>query len=213
MSARKAVNPQAAIPNYEEEDIEIPMRDGAHITVRIHKPKQPPMEGSPVFVVYHGGGFVMGDLDSEAVLCRQWVELGGVAVNVGYRLAPEHPFPGPVHDALDALKWVSNQPSYFTILLTCETAAHIEELGVNPTKGFIVGGISAGGNLGAVVSHIYRDEGLNPPLTGVYLSIPSTCPPDVLPEKYKEFYLSREQNKNAPVINNANMALFASEFF
>jgi acetyl esterase/lipase len=106
-AARKAATPQPTIPNYEEEDRQIRMRDGTHITVRIHRPKQLPGGGSPVFVVYHGGGFVFGDLDSEAVLCRQWVELGGVAVNVDYRLAPEYPFPVPVHDAFDALKWVS----------------------------------------------------------------------------------------------------------
>jgi acetyl esterase/lipase len=70
-----------------------------------------PAGGSPVFVVYHGGGFVFGDLDSETILCRQWVELGGVAVNVDYRLAPENPFPGPIHDAFDALKWVRKPSS------------------------------------------------------------------------------------------------------
>jgi acetyl esterase/lipase len=98
------------------------------------------------------------------------------------------------------------------MVLTCKTAAHIEELGVSPTKGFLVGGISAGGNFSTVVSHLYRDEGLSPPLTGVYLSIPSTRPPEHLPEKYKEFYLSREQNKNAPVVNNSTLALLASKF-
>jgi acetyl esterase/lipase len=106
--AQNTAIPRPFNPSYVEEDRQIPMRDGFHITIRIHRPKQPPADGSPVFVVYHGGGFVFGDLDSEAVLCRQWTELGGVAVNVDYRLAPEHPFPGPVYDAFDALKWVRN---------------------------------------------------------------------------------------------------------
>jgi acetyl esterase/lipase len=75
-AARKAATPQPTIPNYEEEDCQIRMRDGSHITVRIHRPKQLPVRGSPVFAVYHSGGFVFGDLDSQAVLCRQWVELG-----------------------------------------------------------------------------------------------------------------------------------------
>lgn len=90
-----------------EEDRHIPVRDGATITVRIHSPKTPPAGGSPVFVVYHGGGYCLGGLDNEALLCRNWVtNFGGVAVNVDYRLAPEFPFPHGVNDAYDALKWV-----------------------------------------------------------------------------------------------------------
>lgn len=89
-----------------EDDRQIPVRDGSTITVRIHRPKNAPSGGSPVFVVYHGGGFCLGGLDNETVLCRQWTELGGVAVNVDYRLSPEHPFPTGVNDAFDALKWV-----------------------------------------------------------------------------------------------------------
>ena len=85
----------------------IRMRDGDFIAVRICTPKQRPADGSPVLVMYHGGVYCLGELDSEALLCRKWAaELGGVSVNVGYRLAPEHPFPVGVHDAFDALKWV-----------------------------------------------------------------------------------------------------------
>lgn len=50
---------------------------------------------------------MIGGLDSEEVMCRQWVALGGVVVNVDYRLAPEHPFPVPGNDCYDALLWVS----------------------------------------------------------------------------------------------------------
>ncbi|RAL63653.1 hypothetical protein DID88_003696 [Monilinia fructigena] len=96
-----------------EEDRQIPVRDGSFITVRIHRPKNPPSGGSPVFVVYHGGGFCLGGLENETVLCRLWTELGGVAVNVDYRLAPEHSFPIGINDAYDALKW---------------TALHVDEL-------------------------------------------------------------------------------------
>jgi len=72
----------------------------------------------------------------------------------------------------------------------------------------LVGGISAGGNFGAVVSHLYRDEKLSPPLTGVYLSIPAIMQPEHVPEKYKDFFLSREQNKNAITLNDDSIALF-----
>ena len=75
----------------------------------------------------------------------------------------------------------------------------------------MVGGISAGGNFGTVVSHLYRDEKLSPPLTGVYLSIPACIGPDTVPAKYKDVYLSREQNKNAPILNAESMALFDSK--
>jgi acetyl esterase/lipase len=198
-SAKKALteaNTARGDVPYLEEDREIQVRDGAFIKVRLHTPKIPPKDGSPIFVVYHGGGFCLGDLDSEAVLCRKFTELGGVAVNVDYRLAPEHPFPIPIHDAYDALKW---------------TAAHFEELGGNPSKGFLVGGISAGANFSAVIPHLYRDEKLSPPLTGVFLSVPACIGPDVVPPKYKKVYLSREQNKNAPILNADSMTLFDSK--
>jgi acetyl esterase/lipase len=57
--------------------------------------------------MYHGGGYAVGGLDNETLLLRRWARLGGVAVNVDYRLAPEHPFPVGIHDAYDALKWAS----------------------------------------------------------------------------------------------------------
>jgi acetyl esterase/lipase len=99
--------------SYVEEDRQVPVRDGSSIIVRIHKPKTPPEDGCPIFVVYHGGGFVLGGLDNEALLCRNFTELGGIAVNVDYRLAPEHPFPVPIEDAYDALKWVRTRSSIY----------------------------------------------------------------------------------------------------
>ena len=74
-------------------------------------------------------------------------------MNVDYRLAPEAPFPAAPNDAWDALTWA---------------AANAKEvLGADPSKGFIVCGTSAGGNLTDVVAHLARDEKLNPPLTGL----------------------------------------------
>jgi len=79
-------------------------------------------------------------------------------VNVGYRLAPEHKFPTAQTDCWDAVKWL---------------AAHASELGADPTKGFIVGGISAGGTTSAVVSVLAAEEKLSPPITGQWLCAPS----------------------------------------
>jgi hypothetical protein len=100
------VNTAPGDATYLEEEREIPVRDGSSITVRIHSPMNPPQDGGPVFVVYHGGGFALGGLDNETLLCRNFTQLGGVAVNVDYRLSPENPFPVGIHDAYDALKWV-----------------------------------------------------------------------------------------------------------
>lgn len=180
-------------PSYVEEDIRIPVRDGSTIAIQIHKPKALPDDGCPIFVVYHGGGFCLGGLDNEVVLCRAFTALGGIAVNVDYRLAPEHPFPVPCLDAYDALKW---------------TAAHFKELGGNPQKGFLVGGISAGANFASILSYLARDDKLSPPLTGSYLSIPACGPKELFPEKYMDVYLSREQNRNAPILDDVAMKLF-----
>ncbi len=113
LQAKQEMNSQAQsdeAPWYDEEDRQIPVRDGCSITVRIHKPKILPEDGCPIFVVYHGGGFCLGTLDNENLLCRNFTKLGGIAVNVDYRLAPDHPFPVPCEDAYDALKWVQTGP-------------------------------------------------------------------------------------------------------
>lgn len=68
------------------------------------------------------------------------------------------------------------------------------------SKGFIIGGTSAGGNIAAVLAHLARDDGLAPKLTGQYLAIPAVGSGDVIPEKYRSRWLSYEQNKNAPVL-------------
>ncbi len=90
-----------------------------------------------LLVYFHGGGWVLGDLDTHDALCRLLCDQAGVAVlNVGYRLAPEHPFPAAVDDALTAFRWAH---------------ANAARLGVDPTR-IAVGGDSAGGNLATVVA-------------------------------------------------------------
>jgi acetyl esterase/lipase len=101
-----ASKPSSTDISYTETDKQIPMRDNTIITVRIHRPLAPPPKGSPGLVLFHGGGFCLGDCDSEVALCRSWTALGGVAVNVSYRLAPENRFPIAVDDAEDSLIWV-----------------------------------------------------------------------------------------------------------
>jgi acetyl esterase len=107
----------------------------------------PPARGESkgLLVFFHGGGFVLGDLESHDSICRDLAAQSGVAVlAVDYRLAPEHPFPAAVEDAWAAL---------------CFAHDHADDLGTTPND-LAVGGDSAGGNLAAVVALMARDAHL-----------------------------------------------------
>lgn len=133
LEARKALS--NSIPNtswpLSEEDRQIPTRDGNKIAVRVYTPDKAVEGGHPLVVMFHGGGFSLGDLDSEEWNCRAFcAKLGCVVVNVDYRLAPEHPFPTPVNDAWDAVKWVWYRP----ILLTNVSRLIIDSYRQPPTS-------------------------------------------------------------------------------
>jgi acetyl esterase len=112
----------------------------------------------PLLIYYHGGGFVLGDLDSHDVLCRSLaLNSGATVVSVHYRLAPEAKFPAAAEDAMAVLDWMS---------------ANAARIGTDPNR-IAVGGDSAGGNLAAVVSIHARDRGL-PKLALQLLLYPAT---------------------------------------
>jgi acetyl esterase len=115
------------------------------VPVRLYRPKDVPAATPlPALVYFHGGGWVIGDLETHDVLCRQLTAGAGIAVvSVDYRLAPEHKFPAAADDAWTATRWV---------------AAHAGDLGLDASR-LAVGGDSAGGNLAAVVSLMARDQG------------------------------------------------------
>lgn len=108
LAAAKNLASGSQLPDdIEEVYYDIPMRDGATIKARVFIPKNVPSDGAPLIVQIHGGGYVIGDLDSELMTCtRLTQELGLVTVNIDYRLAPEHKFPTAVTDGYDAVKWV-----------------------------------------------------------------------------------------------------------
>jgi len=133
----------------------------------------------PALVYYHGGGWVIGDLDTHDVLCRELANAVRCAVfAVDYRLAPEHPFPAAVEDACDALAWV---------------AENADALGVDAAR-LAVGGDSAGGNLAAVAALAARDAG-RPKLAAQLLVYPATDQHGGFPshERNAEGYLLTRQ--------------------
>ena len=110
-NAKKAMSAEMGpkIPGVVEHDEQVEMRDGHKITCRIHKPETAPSGGSPLFVMFHGGGWCIGGLENEELQCRLLAsKLGMTCVNVDYRLAPEWKFPNGPHDCIDATKWVSS---------------------------------------------------------------------------------------------------------
>ena len=128
----------------EVRDLQVPAGSGPHgaIPLRLYKPSV--AEVLPVLVYYHGGGWVIGDLDTHDVLCRELAHLSGCAVvAVDYRMGPEYRFPAAVDDCFAATRWVRQ---------------NAQTLGLDADR-MAVGGDSAGGNLAAVVSLLSRDAG------------------------------------------------------
>ncbi len=157
LAGRLVTNPEP--PELKSvEPLAIPTPHGS-IPARIYTPKTLRQTGglAPCLVFFHGGGWVIGDLDSHDVVCRKLAEEGElIVISVDYRLAPEHKFPAAVDDAIAATKWI---------------AANARKLGVDAER-LTVGGDSAGGNLAAVVAIAARD-GNGPAISGQVLIYPA----------------------------------------
>ena len=141
---RRAVTQPEPPPIAETRDLQASGPQGP-IPLRLYQPlpaaqrKAPP----PVLVYYHGGGWVIGSIDSADGACRTLcMNSKAVVISVDYRLAPEHKYPAPVEDAYEAFTWV---------------AANAASLGIDPAR-IAVGGDSAGGNLAAVTALMARDR-------------------------------------------------------
>jgi acetyl esterase len=129
---------------------------GGDLSVRIYHPQDKAL--LPVLVFYHGGGWVLGSLDTHDSVARALAAAANcIVVSVDYRLAPEHRFPAAVDDSVSAVRWVHT---------------HAAEFGADSHR-IAVGGDSAGGNLAAVVALALRDTG-GPALAGQLLVYPVT---------------------------------------
>ena len=141
----RAAMPVETEPVGDVEDRTVPGPAG-DIPVRVYRPEGR-ADGNgrhPLVMLYHGGGWVVGDLDNEDVTCRGLcVRTNSVVISVDYRLAPETPFPGGAEDCYAATAWA---------------AEHADELGIDATR-MATSGTSAGGNLAGAVALMARDRG------------------------------------------------------
>lgn len=126
--------------------MEIPMArdDGTTLLGRLYRPLESrPGDALPLLVYFHGGGWCVGDIESYDSLCRELANESACAVlSVDYRLAPDHPFPAAVDDAVFAAEWA---------------ARHSQTLGIDPNR-VALGGDSAGGTLSIVASLLLRER-------------------------------------------------------
>ncbi|MGM8364336.1 alpha/beta hydrolase [Virgibacillus sp. W0181] len=143
----------APLANIEDKVIPV---DGGEINIRIYTPEG--IGPFPIFVYYHGGGWVLGDIATSDASCRMIAnKTRHIVVSVDYRLAPEYKYPTPINDSYAALKWIS------------ENAAAINGIASN----IVVGGDSAGGNIAAAMSLKSREQN-GPPISAQVLIYPVT---------------------------------------
>ncbi|KAJ5965179.1 Alpha/Beta hydrolase protein [Penicillium vulpinum] len=200
LSQGSMVNEEAICEMYsrhgtQETLMTIPMRDGHESEMRMIK--QPnAMPNTPLVILIYGGGFFSGTNIQLLPWATATAALYGATVILpSYRLAPQHKFPISHNDIWDSVKWI---------------AANASSLGADLSKGFVIGGSSAGGNLAIVTAHRAMREKLSPSLTGVVAIVPPCMDEKHVPEKYKHLWVSREQNANSPVCNAKDIETWMS---
>lgn len=157
----------------------ISARDGHALVVRLYTPAASSTAPAPALLFAHGGGWFQCSLAVYDGPCRALANASGyVVAAVGYRLAPEHPFPVPLHDVADAWLWLQSNAT---------------ALGLDPSR-LAIGGDSAGGNLAAACCLLLRDQGLLLPRHQLllYPALDATMASDSYREFASGYYLSAE---------------------
>lgn len=200
---RTAAGMKFLAPHVHTADYTIPTRDGSSIEARTYRSiKKDKSEKLPVYIYFHGGGFIFGSIASEDFTCAQTaINIGVLVVNVNYRHSPEHVFPTAWHDSQDAFAWVHK---------------NIEELGGDSSK-VLVGGVSAGGQLAASLTlekHLGKNEVTRdlPEIAGQILIIPCVASSYTYAEgpgkKIVPGKSSYIENENAPILPKKTVEFF-----
>ncbi|GME94825.1 unnamed protein product [Ambrosiozyma monospora] len=173
-------------------DIKFKSFDGTEIILRIYRPNDAkPDELLPVHIDFHGGGWGLGDLDTEVHILKHYVANARIVViDVDYRLIPEVPFPSGLKDCFEAVKFVYS---------------HADELNVNKNS-ISVGGVSAGGNISLAVNHLCRDEGIK--LVLVCAGTPQVSDIQNISKADESPYKSMKEFEFAPTLNWARLKWF-----
>lgn len=188
-----------ARPSYgtRETTTNVPMRDGYLNELRIITPGDTSPK-APLMVFIHGGAFFAGTNKQTVPWARAIAALyKTIVVLPSYRLAPEHKFPISSNDTWDTVQWISQNASF---------------LGADLLAGFVLAGLSAGGTLAIVTAQKALEKKLSPGLTGLLASVPSCLSEEIVPEKYKEVWFSREQNANAPILGKSEMDMLTRQW-
>lgn len=189
-----------------ETTIEIPLPDGTTSRTIVTRPASPAPggKGYPLIVLLYGGGWCGGEPEMMTAPARGFAALlGAVVACPTYKVAPENPFPAPMHSAWEAVAWLSHPGN-----LNGGALLKDDGVFVDPDLGLVIGGASAGANIAAVIAGIAaavaadRDSplvrGLSPlarPLTGVFASVPALVAEAMtLPAEYATRWTSRVDN-------------------
>ncbi|KAH6617557.1 Alpha/Beta hydrolase protein [Chaetomium tenue] len=198
--------------NLTETEHTVPLSTGFVSRVLLCHPsptptQAPPNPGnpSPIILLFHGGIHVLGAPEFDLPLARRLAQTHHATVVLpSTRKAPESPFPTMLHDAWALLQAVAHDaalPAAERTLLPAQADAD---------AGFVVGGASSGANFADVVAHLARDAGLRPAVSGLFLVCGAFMDEGRVPEGYRGRYLSREQNKGAPVADEGFMKAFVA---
>ncbi|KAG5655589.1 hypothetical protein KAF25_003926 [Fusarium avenaceum] len=173
-----------------EYDDQITTHEAITLDVRVYEPDT--TGPWPVHIDYHGGGWGLGDLDTESHICKHICNLAGVAViDVAYRLVPENAFPCGVTDSFAALKYIHEKGA--------------ERFNIDPER-ISIGGVSAGGFISLALGHMARDAGI--PLKLIAVGTPVIDDLSQYSSASDSPFPSMHENQHAPTLNWGRLAWF-----